>query len=299
MSILVVGSVALDTVETPHGKADDALGGSALFFSTAASFFSPVNLVGVVGNDFDFSKIEFLKEKQVDLSGLVVEEGETFRWGGKYKKNINLRDTIFTDLNVFQDFKPTIPEHYRNSELTFLANIDPDLQLDVLDQIDKPRISVLDTMNFWISGKPKSLMRLLEKVDILILNDEELVQLTDVTNLYQGAMQILNKGPKAIVIKKGEHGAVLVSSKGYFLAPAYPVRKVVDPTGAGDSFAGGFMGYLSTCEDINDENLRQAVVYGNITASFTVEDFSFNRLKEISLPEISERVASVREMTRF
>ncbi len=299
MSILVVGSIALDTVETPHGKADDALGGSALFFSTAASFFSPVNMVGVVGDDFNFADVEFLKNRNVDFSGVVTESGETFRWGGKYHKNINLRDTLFTDLNVFQDFKPTIPEHYRNSELIFLANIDPDLQLDVLDQINKPRISVLDTMNFWISSKRDSLMRLLRQVDILILNDEELIQLTEKHNLYDGASDILKEGPKAVVIKKGEHGAVLVSANGYFLAPAYPVKRVIDPTGAGDSFAGGFMGFLSTCEEINHQTLRQAVVYGSVAASFTVEDFSFDRLKNISLGEIKERVNSIREMTSF
>ncbi len=299
MPVLVVGSIALDTVETSHGKAQDSPGGSALYFSAAASLFSPVDVVGVVGKDFDFSTIEFLKEREVDFTGLRVTDGKTFRWGGRYKENMNQRDTLFTHLNVFQNFRPAIPEAYRKDRLIFLANIAPELQLDVLAQIEKPALSVLDTMNFWISGARELLMQLIEKVDVLILNDEELRELTNKFNMLESANLLLEQGPRAVVIKKGEHGAVLVSRKGYFLAPAYPVPKVVDPTGAGDSFAGGFLGYLATCEDIDELNIRRAVVYGTVAASFTVEDFSFNRLKSITRQDIESRFNEVREMTAF
>lgn len=299
MPVLVVGSIALDTVETSHGKAQDSPGGSALYFSAAASLFSPVNVVGVVGNDFDFSTIEFLKEREVDFTGLEVSEGKTFRWGGRYKENMNQRDTLFTHLNVFQNFRPAIPEKYRKDKLIFLANIAPELQLDVLAQVEKPVLSVLDTMNFWISGARDLLMQLISKVDVLILNDEELRELTNKFNMLESANLLLEQGPRAVVIKKGEHGAVLVSRKGYFLAPAYPVPKVVDPTGAGDSFAGGFLGYLATCENIDDLNIRRAVVYGTVAASFAVEDFSFNRLKSITRQDIEARFHEVREMTSF
>lgn len=299
MSVLVIGSIALDTVETPYGNAKDSPGGSTLYFSAAASFFTPVDIVGVVGKDFDFSKIAFLNERQVDTEGLVVEEGKTFRWGGRYRANMNRRDTLFTHLNVFQNFKPVIPQRYRKDELIFLANIAPELQLEVLAQIDQPKLSVLDTMNFWISGAREPLMQLIRKVDVLILNDEELRELTNLTNMFESAHALLDMGPQAVVIKKGEHGAVLVSRDDYFLAPAYPVSKVVDPTGAGDSFAGGFLGYLATCRTIDHQNFRRAVVYGTVTASFTVEDFSFNRLKSITREDIEARVLSLRKMTAF
>ncbi len=299
MSILVVGSIAIDTVETPSGSVQDSMGGSALYFSAAASFFSPVNLVGIVGNDFDFSRIEFLKTRGVDLEGLAVEEGQTFRWGGRYHRNMNNRDTLFTYLNVFKNFQPVIPEHYRDAKLIFLANIDPDLQLDVLDQVEQPELTVLDTMNFWISGKRDSLERLIRKVHVLILNDEELFELTNIPNIFESAQHLLQKGPRALVIKKGEHGAVLVTADQYFLAPAYPLPKVVDPTGAGDSFAGGFLGYLATCPEITDHQFRKAIIYGTVTASFTVEDFSFNRLRDITRDAIDRRVEELREMVRF
>ncbi|RMI17453.1 MAG: sugar kinase [Calditrichaeota bacterium] len=299
MAILVVGSIALDTVETPFGKADDAPGGSAIYFSTAASFFAPVNLVGVVGTDFDFSQIDFLKQRGVDFAGVVVEEGRTFRWGGRYHRNMNDRDTLFTELNVFERFNPVIPDHYRQNRFVFLANIQPQLQLRVLEQIERPELIVLDTMNFWITGAKEPLQEVIRKVDILILNDEELQLLTEEVNLFQGAHRLLREGPRALVIKKGEHGAVLVTPKSYFLAPAYPVARVTDPTGAGDSFAGGFMGYLSTCEEINELELRRAVIYGSTVASFTVEDFSFNRLKNITRKDVEQRVNEIREMMRF
>ncbi len=299
MSILVVGSIALDDVETPYGKANDSIGGSALYFGAAASFFSPVNVVGVIGEDFNLDNLTFLKARNVDLSGTSVEKGKTFRWGGRYHLNVNKRDTLYTELNVFENFKPTIPDHYRNDPFIFLANIDPELQLDVLNQMDKPRLSVLDTMNFWINRKKDALMALVKKVDVMILNDEELFELTEVHNIYRAANILLNEGLRALVVKKGEHGALLVDNDGYFIVPAFPVEKVVDPTGAGDSFAGGFLGYLSSCDEINDQNLRKAIVYGTVVASFTVEDFSYNRLKNIQREDLDKRIERIRDMTTF
>lgn len=299
MSILVVGSVALDDVETPHGSVKNSLGGSALFFGVAAGIFTPVNLVGVVGEDFDLAAIEFLKSRGVDFRGLTVEPGETFRWGGRYHANINKRDTLYTYLNVFENFQPAIPEHYRRDPFVFLANIDPELQLQVLEQMERPRLTLLDTMNFWIHGKQQPLLDLIPRIDVLILNDEELQELTDIAHLYRAAESLLQLGPQAVVVKKGEHGAVLIDREGYFTAPAYPVEKVVDPTGAGDSFAGGFLGYLATCDRIDDAAFRKAIVYGTVMASFTVEDFSFNRLKTVTREELDRRLERVREMTRF
>ena len=299
MSILVVGSIALDTVETPSGKVDDSPGGSALYFSTAASFFAPVNVVGVVGEDFEFSHINFLSQRKVDLSGLVVEKGKTFRWGGRYYKNMNMRDTLFTYLNVFETFRPQIPEKYRGSKFIFLANIDPELQLSVLESVSSPTLSVLDTMNFWISGKRAALDEVIKRVDVVILNDEEIQELTGIHHINRAAMELLKQGPRILVIKKGEHGAVLVTKDDFFFAPAYPVANVVDPTGAGDSFAGGFLGYLAGCPQITNTELRQAVVYGSAVASFNVESFSFERLKNMQREEVEQRVDKFREMMRF
>jgi sugar/nucleoside kinase (ribokinase family) len=299
MSILVVGSVAYDSVETPFGKVTDALGGSALFFSSAARFFAPVNMVGVVGKDFDFAEIEFLKKPQVDLEGLVVEEGETFRWGGKYFDSLDERETLYTYLNVFENFDPVIPEKYRKSKYVFLANIDPELQLKVLDSIEKPKLVVLDTMNFWISGMRKELDLVIKKVDMAIFNEEEVYQLTEIPNLFDAAKKILQGGLKTLVIKRGKYGSILATQNGYFFGPAYPVTKVVDPTGAGDSFAGGLIGYLAECEELNETNLRKAAIYGTVVASFNVEDFSFNRLKQIDRQAIESRLEELRKMTTF
>lgn len=299
MSILVVGSVALDDVETPHGSVKNSLGGSALYFGAAAGMFTSVDLVGVVGEDFDLRAIEFLKNRGVDFRGLTVEPGETFRWGGRYHADINKRDTLYTYLNVFENFQPAIPEHYRSDPLVFLANIDPELQLQVLEQMVKPRLTLLDTMNFWIHGKKQPLLELIPRIDVLILNDEELQELTGIPHLYRAAEWLLQLGPQAVVVKKGEHGSVLIDREGNFTAPAYPVEKVVDPTGAGDSFAGGFLGYLATCAQIDDAAFRKAIVYGTVVASFTVEDFSFNRLKTITRDDLDQRLERVRAMTRF
>jgi len=299
MSILVVGSIALDTVQTPYGQASDSPGGSALYFSAAASLFTKVRIVGVIGKDFDLKSIQFLKERGADFSGLEVEEGLTFRWGGRYHKNLNHRDTLFTYLNVFEKFQPRIPEHYKDSRFVFLANIDPELQLHVLDEMPPPELSVLDTMNFWISGKPHELEAVIKRVDILILNDEEIRELTGIHNIFEAGSELLSRGPRALVIKKGEHGAVLMTPDGYFFSPAFPLKQVVDPTGAGDSFAGGLLGYLAVCDKITDEELRRAVIYGTIVASYNVEDFSFRRLKEITREDVENRLQQIRDMMRF
>ncbi len=238
MSLLVVGSIAYDTVETPYGKVDDSLGGSALYFSAAASLFCPVNVVGVVGSDFDASKISFLKKRGVNFDGLYMESGHTFRWGGRYYDDMNKRETLFTFLNVFERFQPRIPENYQKAKYVFLANIDPELQLEVLDQIKKPKLVALDTMNFWISGKRSELGKVLKRTDIIVLNDEEAKELTDEFNLIKAARRITELGPKSVIIKKGEHGAMLYHNGHFFFSPAFPLEKVVDPTGAGDSFAG-------------------------------------------------------------
>ncbi len=299
MSILVVGSIALDSVETPFGVAEDSPGGSALYFSSAASYFAPVNVVGVVGQDFQFNIIDFLKERNVDLGGVYVENGETFRWGGKYHENMNIRDTLYTHLNVFENFKPDIPTSYQNSKFVFLANIAPELQLQVLNQIQSPEIVVLDTMNFWISSSKDKLLEVIKKVNILILNDEETLQLTGERNLILAGKKILDWGPEYIIIKKGEHGATMISRDAYFSAPAFPLTKVIDPTGAGDTFAGGFVGYLASCDSIDEKNIRKAIVNGNVLASFCVEDFSFKRLIRLSDQELDKRRADYRRITDY
>ena len=300
MSVLVVGSIAYDTIETPYGNANDSPGGSALYFSAAASLFCPVNVVGVVGSDFDASQISFLKKRGVNLDGLYVESGDTFRWGGRYHKNINKRDTLFTYLNVFENFQPKIPVQYRDAEYVFLANIDPTLQLQVLDQINKPKLVVLDTMNFWISGKRKKLDEVVKRCDILILNDEEARELSDEQNLITAMRKISKVGKqKTVIVKKGEHGAVLFKKNSFFYLPAYPLDKVVDPTGAGDSFAGGFLGYIAKMGNARLSTLKKALVYGSSIASFNVEDFSFNRLRSLTNEELDNRFKEFKALTRF
>ena len=299
MSILVVGSTALDSVETPFGKADDVLGGSAIYFSTAASYFSNVSIVAVVGDDFPLDKIEFLKSKGVDLSGLTVEKGKSFRWGGKYTHDFNNRETLFTELNVFENFNPQIPDNLKNTPYVFLANIQPDLQLKVLEQINNPKLVVMDTMNFWIDGTLDSLKEIIKKIDILIINDSETQQLADESNLFKAAKKIQAMGPKILVIKKGEHGAILVSNDSYFCAPAYPLEQIYDPTGAGDTFAGGFVGYLARTDNLSDANLRKAIIYGSTLASFCVEKFSIEKTKNLTEQEIDERYNEFINLTKF
>lgn len=299
MSILVVGSVAYDTVETPFGRAERVLGGSASFFSVAASFFVPVNLVGVVGDDFGEAQLAAFRDRPIDLAGLERMQGKTFHWQGKYSYDLNSRDTICTDLNVFEFFKPKIPAAYRSSQHVFLGNIDPVLQMDVLAQVDKPLIVACDTMNFWITGKAEELRALLKRVDILLVNDAEARQLSGEWNIVKAARAIRAMGPRTLVVKKGEHGVVMFSDAGSFAAPAYPLEDVFDPTGAGDTFAGGFLGYLAGHKEHGEDTLRRAVVMGSTLASFCVEAFSLDRLVRLTRPEIDERFRLFKRLTQF
>jgi sugar/nucleoside kinase (ribokinase family) len=299
MSILVVGSVAYDTVETPLGRAERVLGGSASFFAVAASFFAPVNLVGVVGDDFGDAQLAAFRGRPIDLAGLERMEGKTFHWQGKYSQDLNSRDTICTDLNVFEFFEPKIPVAYRRSELVFLGNIDPELQRRVLEQVERPRVVACDTMNFWIKGKPQQLRETLAKVQVLLINDQEARELSGEWNLVRAARAIRAMGPRTLVVKKGEHGVLMFTDEGSFGAPALPLEHVVDPTGAGDTFAGGFIGYLASAPEMGDGSLRQAVVMGSTLASFCVEAFSLDRLLTLTRPEIDARYGVFEKLTRF
>jgi sugar/nucleoside kinase (ribokinase family) len=299
MSILVVGSVAYDTVETPFGRAEKVLGGSASFFSVAASFFAPVNLVAVVGDDFSDQAMSAFAGRPVDLEGLERTAGKTFHWQGKYSYDLNSRETVCTDLNVFEFFKPRIPDRYRRSEHVFLGNIDPVLQRQVLDQVERPQLVACDTMNFWISGKPEELRRTLAAVDILLINDAEARQLSGEWNVVKAARAIRALGPRTLVIKKGEHGVLMFSEEGSFAAPAYPLEEVFDPTGAGDTFAGGFLGSLAGSAKVDEAALRRAVIMGSTLASFCVEAFSLDRLLTLSRPEIDARYRLFKRLTHF
>ncbi len=299
MSVLVVGSVALDSVETPFGKADDVLGGSGTFFSASASHFTPVQLVGIVGSDYPLEKLEPLAKRGVDLAGLEKAEGTSFRWRGRYRHDLNSAETLETHLGVFSNFMPKIPEQFRSAPFVFLGNIDPRLQLDVLRQVNRPKLVACDTMNFWIESRRPELIELLKQVDIVTLNDGEARQLTEKANLVKAARWIMDLGPKHVIIKKGEHGAFLFSGKSIFFAPAVPLESVFDPTGAGDSFAGGFIGYLARTGDLSEENMRRAVIYGCAMGSFAVEKFSIERLMEISREDINARVSELRKLVAF
>lgn len=299
MSILVVGSVAFDSVETPFGKANDVLGGSATYFSTAASYFSDVKLVAVVGEDFPDEHVDFLKNKGVDVNGLQRTAGKTFRWQGRYDYDLNEAHTLATHLNVFERFKPEIPATHRKSPYVFLANIDPDIQWNVLEQVEKPKFVACDTMNFWIEGKPDALKRLLSKVNLFVLNEGEAREFAKEPNLVKAAKQILSYGPKTLIIKRGEYGALMFNGSSVFSAPAYPLESIFDPTGAGDSFAGGLMGYLANTDNTNESNIRQAIIFGSVMASFNVEDFSLNRMKTLTLKEVHERYKEFKQLTHF
>ncbi len=300
MSILVVGSVALDTVETPFGKAERVLGGSANYFAAAASLFGSVQVVGVVGQDYPMDDLAFLSARGVDLSGIEQAQGDSFSWMGRYHYDLNSRDTIWTRLGVFADFHPHIPESFRDADIVFLGNIDPVLQLDVLEQVRAPRLVACDTMNYWIEqGSRDALLRVIEHVDILMVNDAEARQLADEPNLLKAARWIQERGPSHVVVKKGEHGAILYAPDWIFFTPGYPLEVVFDPTGAGDAFAGGFLGCLAGESDHDREALRRAMVYGSATGSYAVERFSVDRFRELSPLEVAERVEEFRDMTSF
>jgi len=299
MSLLVVGSVALDSVETPFGRADNVLGGSANFFAASASHFSPVQLVGVVGSDYPMEQLEPLAARGVDFAGLERANGTSFRWRGRYRHDLNSAETLETHLGVFSNFRPKIPEQFRRAPFVFLGNIDPRLQLDVLNQVERPKFVACDTMNFWIESRRPDLIELLKHVDVITINDGEARQLTDQFNLVKAARWVLERGPKLVIIKKGEHGAFMFTGTTIFFAPAYPLEAVFDPTGAGDAFAGGFMGYLARKGVVDDASLRRAVVYGSVMGSFAVEQFSIGRLLEIGKTDIIARTKEFQKLVAF
>ena len=299
MALLVVGSVAFDSVKTPFGQVENVLGGSAVYFSTAASFFTSVSLVAVIGQDFPSEHLDFLKSRNINLDGLEQVEGKTFRWKGEYSYSLNEAKTLDTQLNVFQSFKPQLPKNYRDSEIVFLANIDPVLQREVLAQVHKPKLVACDTMNFWIASKKAELIQTLRAVDILIINDGEARELSKEVNLIKAAAAIRALGPKTLIIKRGEYGVLLFNDEGIFSVPAFPLENVFDPTGAGDSFAGGFMGYLSKTKHFTSANIRKAIVFGTVVASFNVEDFSLNRMKTLTHAEIEKRYKEFKRITHF
>jgi len=299
MSILVVGSVALDTIKTPLGKAKNILGGSATFSAVSASVFVSVKLVAVVGEDFPKKHLILLKSKRIDLEGLKKAPGKTFRWEGEYGWDFSSPKTIATHLNVFGKFDPKIPASYRKSKYVFLANIDPQIQEKVLNQVDKPKIVACDTMNYWIENKRRYLLKLLKRVDICFLNEGEAKELVYEANLIKAGREVLKLGPRVVIVKKGEHGVLLFSQKHIFATPAYLIESVYDPTGAGDTFAGGFMGYLAKNKKCNQQSLREAVVYGNIMATFAVEDFSLRRLQKVTASDVRKRLDKFKKLTNF
>jgi sugar/nucleoside kinase (ribokinase family) len=298
-NLLVVGSVAFDSVRTPFGEATNVLGGSATYFSTSASFFTDVNLIAVVGEDFPEEHLEFLKSRGINLEGLEHRPGKTFRWKGEYSYQLNEAQTLETHLNVLETFRPKIPDRYTTPSALFLGNIDPELQLDVLNKVTRPSIVACDTMNFWIDGKRDALWKVLESIDILVINDGEARALGEDANLVQVAKRILSKGPKTLIVKRGEYGVLMFHRDGTFGAPAYPLETVKDPTGAGDTFAGGFMGYLSASGNYSETGLRQAIIFGSVMASFNVEEFSLDRLKRLTREEIDSRYHSFKQLTHF
>ncbi|NQT00120.1 MAG: sugar kinase [Candidatus Omnitrophica bacterium] len=299
MSILVVGTVALDTVQTPFGKGNNVLGGSATFSAVSASFFNKVKLVSIAGVDFPKKYIRFLQSRGIDLKGLQISKGKTFRWSGRYTYDLNCAQTLCTKLNLLAEFSPSLPASYKNEKSIFLANIDPEVQLAVLRQLNNPKLVVCDTMNYWIEHKRKSLIRVIRKSDILVLNDSEARQLSQQSNLIKAAKYLLCLGPRLVIIKRGEYGCLLISRTFSFCIPAYLLEEVSDPTGAGDSFAGGFLGYLSSCPKICESAFKKAVGYGTVMASYVVEDFSLNRLRKLKKVDIRSRFKDFQRLTRF
>ena len=300
MSLVIVGSVAFDTLETPHGRREKIVGGSCTYCSLAASFFTQPKIVAVVGEDFPEETIELFKSRGIDVRGLEIKSGKTFHWEALYGDDPNQRTTIKTELNVFEDFSPQLPPDYTEAEIVFLANIDPDLQEDILSQVKHPKLVAMDTMNLWIKTKPASLLRVLEKVNLYFANDEEIKMLAKEPNLIKAGKKLLERGPSFIVIKKGEHGALVLGKDSIFGVLAYPCEKVIDPTGAGDSFAGGFLGYLDKIKAFDNEGeIRKASVYGSVLASFTIEDFGINRFKSLSLEDIEKRFSQFKKLVSF
>jgi len=297
--VLTVGSVAFDSIETPYGEVSRVVGGAATYFSVAASFFTDVQIVAVVGEDFGKEQLEVFTGRRIDLSGLQKVPGGTFRWKGKYSSNLNERDTIYTKLNVFEDFSPSVPEVFRESPFVFLANIHPSLQFEVLKQVTNPSFVALDTMNYWIEGTPDALKKVLKHVHVLIINDSEAQELSGCSNLVRAARTIQKLGPKRVVIKRGEYGVLMTRDEGFFAVPAMPLERVCDPTGAGDTFAGGFIGYLAAANKISDEVITQAIVAGSTMASFAVEDFGLDRLLRLTKEEIHERFTEFKHLTFF
>jgi len=299
MSLLVVGSIALDSVETPFGRTENALGGSAVFFAAAGSLLHPVQVVGVVGRDYPMQDLAPLARRGIDLRGVTVADGESFRWAGKYGFDLSNRETLETRLGVFANFKPVIPEAFRDAGYVFLGNIDPELQLQVLEQVHRPKLVACDTMNYWIQGKRTALLKLLERVDVLLLNDSEVRELSGDWHIHRAARWVLERGPRYVVVKKGEHGAVLVEKDRIFYVPAFPLDDVFDPTGAGDAFAGGFMAHLAKTGDLSNANLRVAMVYGSAMGAFAVERFSIGRFEEITPADVLARVRAHRDLVHF
>lgn len=299
MSVLVVGTVAFDSIETPSGSVERILGGSASYFALGASFFAPVRIVGVIGRDFPQDYIDIFNRRNIDIEGLERAEGETFHWRGRYHEDINVRDTIELHLNVLAGFDPKLPESYRDAEYVFLGNIDPLMQMKVLDQLRHMKLVVCDTMDHWIRESRENLMKVLQRIEILVINDSEARLLSGYDNIVKAARAVLKMGPKMVLIKRGEYGVLQFSESSVFATPAYPLEEVFDPTGAGDSFAGGLMGHLARSGDQSRGGLRRAIVYGSVVASFTVEDFGVKRLTDASLAEIEERYRRFVELTDF
>ncbi|HXV61452.1 MAG TPA: PfkB family carbohydrate kinase [Vicinamibacteria bacterium] len=299
MSILVVGSVAFDDLQTPTKVGKDVLGGAATYFALSASFFTDVNVVAVVGDDFTDTERSVFEGRSIDLAGLVTSKGKTFRWGGKYSDDLSKRETLYTELGVFETFRPDIPRHFEQSSLVFLANIHPSLQLSVMEQIREPLLIGADTMNYWIERTPAELRTMLEGIDLLVINDEEARQLGDEHNLVKAAAKIRAMGPGTVVVKRGEHGVLCFREEERFATVSYPLETVVDPTGAGDSFAGGLMGYLATHTELTDRVVRQAIIFGSVLGSFSVEDLGTARLQRLTREEVYERYQAFKELTDF
>ena len=297
--ILTVGSVAFDSVKTPFGEVSRVVAGAATYFSIAASFFTDVRLVGVVGDDFNEEHLAVFSNRRIDLDGLQRVSGETFRWRGEYSFDLNTRETIYTHLNVFEDFRPQIPQRFRDSPFVFLANIHPSLQLDVLDQVEHPEFVALDTMNYWIEGTPDELRKVLKRVHVLVINDSEVRELSGEANLVKAVRIIREMGPQIIVIKRGEYGVLMTRDDGFFAVPGLPLENVIDPTGAGDTFAGGFVGYLASAPTITDEVVTRAIIAGSTMASFAVEDFGLARLTELTESQVTGRFAEFKRLTHF